>query len=86
MITSLKGLTAKAVQQISTPAMVTDIPMSKWKYLFTILARMSSPPVEALMLNVRACDALRSSTKQMRSNHRSPMTECTGLSGAMRLS
>ena len=76
----------KAVQQIIAPAILTDVPMSKCRYLFTILARMSKPPVEALMLNIKACDAESSSTKQQRSNHGSPITEgvpVTGLGLAM---
>mgnify|MGYP000275547870 CR=1 FL=1 len=51
MITILNGLMANAVQQIIAPATDTEAPMSKWRYLLTILARMSSPPVDALMLN-----------------------------------
>ena len=66
--------------------MLTEVPMSKCKYLFTILARISSPPVEALMLNIKACEAESNSTKQQRSNHGSPITEgvpVTGLALAM---
>ena len=66
---------AKAVQQMHAPAMVTDLPMSKCKYLLTILAKMSKPPVEALMENNTACAALNSNTKQQRSNQMSPITE-----------
>ena len=43
IITSLKGLIAKAVQHMTAPATVTDIPMSKCRYLLTIFASMSSP-------------------------------------------
>ena len=66
---------AKAVQQMRAPATETDVPMSRWKYLLTILARMSRPPVEALMWKRMVCEALRTRTKQRRSNQGSPMTE-----------
>ena len=75
MTTMRKGLMAKAVQQMMAPAIVTEVPISKWKYLLTILARISSPPVEALMRNRMACEMLSISTKQSRSNQGSFMTE-----------
>ena len=75
MTTMRKSLMKKAVQQMTAPAMETEAPMSKWRNLLTILARMSRPPVEALMLNIRAWEALSSSTKQQRSSQGSPMTE-----------
>ena len=76
-----KGLMKKAVQHIMAPAMLTEVPMSKCRYLFTILASMSSPPVEALMLNISACAADSSSTKQHRSNHGSPITDGVPVTG-----
>ena len=85
-MTMRKGLMAKAVQQMTAPAMLTEVPISKCRYLFTIFARMSNPPVEALMLNISAWLALSSSTKQQRSSHGSPITDMapvTGLSLAM---
>ena len=56
----------KAEQQIIAPATVTLVPISIWRYLLTILARMSRPPVEALILNRMACVALKIKTKQSR--------------------
>jgi hypothetical protein len=66
---------AKALQQMRAPATVTDTPISKCRYLFTIFARMSSPPVEALMLNRMVWEMLTMRTKQIRSSSGSPMTE-----------
>ena len=74
MMTIWNGLMAKAVRQMMAPAIDTLVPISKWKYLLTIFARMSSPPVEALMRNMMACEALSTSTKQSKSNHGSFMT------------
>ena len=69
MITRSGVLMAKAVQQMAAPANVTDVPRLTPVYLLIIFARISSPPVEALMLKRILCEALKISTKQSRSNH-----------------
>ena len=79
IITRRKGLIAKAVQQIRAPATVTEVPMSNLQYLLKILARMSKPPVEALILKSMAWAALRMRTKHSRSNQGSCIMEvCPG--------
>ena len=75
MTTIWKGLMAKAVRQMIAPATLTDLPMSKCRYLLTILAKMSRPPVEALIENISVCAALRIITQQSRSNQGLPITE-----------
>ena len=78
MITSPVGLVRKAEQQIRPPAIVTDTPSGTWKNLLKIFAKMSSPPVEALMLKRIACAALITKMKQTKSNPGlATMTPCT---------
>src|SRR5574344_2230114 len=63
-----------AVRHTTMSATETHVPISICVSLLIIIATMSRPPVEALILNRNACEALSISTKQHRSNHGSPMT------------
>ena len=49
--TMRKSLIKNAVQQIKAPPIDTDMPMSKYKYLLIILAKISKPPEDAFTRN-----------------------------------
>ena len=65
---------------MAPPATVTDVPRLIPVYLLIIFARISRPPVEALILKRILCEALKTNTKQSKSNHglvtKPPLARC----------
>ena len=64
----------------TTPKLTTEsaLPMSRLVFLFTIMARMSVPPVEPPTSKAMALATAGRSTAKHRSSHMSPVTVCLG--------